>query len=149
MLTPEQYAIERAICDKAQAYAAQFVQPNGWTIIPAEAAKHPDYAACDNGMRSRVETFELNRDKPATFSAYVQSSDRAHVDATNIIACRHRDVTTWTGDKLGTVTHSGAWHRNNFGGKWRQVTARMAWGDTYTGREYDSRQFVNWRRTAA
>ena len=146
MLTPETYAAERAICDKANAYAAQFIQPNGWTIIPAKAAGHPDYAACDNAMRSRVELFELNRDRPERFSAYLQPSNREQVDQTNLVAYRHRNVTTWTGDKLGWVTHTGAYHRNNFGGRWRQVTVRTIWGQTYTGREYDSRQLVNLRR---
>lgn len=134
MLTPETYAAERAICDKANAYAAQFIQPNGWTIIPAKAAGHPDYAACDNAMRSRVELFELNRDQPERFSAYLVDQNA------------FTDVTTWAGDKLGDVTYGGPRHRNNFGGRWRQVTVRTIWGQTYTGREYDSRQLVNLRR---
>ncbi|WP_425962617.1 hypothetical protein [Rhizobium nepotum] len=64
VLSAAQYEIERAICNKAAAYAEQFKQANGWTVIPAEAVKHPDYAECDNDMRGRVEQFEILRDLP-------------------------------------------------------------------------------------
>ena len=62
--TESDYQRERAICDKAAAYAEQFRQRNGWIVIPREAALHPDYVDCDNAMRGRVEQYELLRDMP-------------------------------------------------------------------------------------
>ena len=98
--TQSDYELERAICDKANAYAEQFRQKNGWIVIPAEAAAHPDYSACSNEMRSRVERYEIFRDLPQKLVAYL-SSDCAN-------------VTTWTGDHLGTVS-IGAQYRSNMG----------------------------------
>lgn len=84
-----------------------------------------------------IRDIELNRDQPERFSAYLVERKPTACD---------RDVTTWAGDMIGTCTHVDLWHRNNFGGRWRQVTVRTIWGQTYTGREYDSRQLVNLRR---
>lgn len=150
MLTPTEYLEARAICDKAAAYWATNAtfSRGGWSYLSADLATHPDYAACTNDTRGNVEEYELHRDKPARFSAYVLESTREQVDATNIIACRRRDVTLWPGQKIGFVTHTGAWHRNNFGGRWRAITVQTAWGDVYHGREYDSRQLVNLTRKA-
>lgn len=55
--TETDYRRERAICDKASAYwvANAGYAKNGWSSLSAEKAAHPDYAACDNEMRGRVE----------------------------------------------------------------------------------------------
>ena len=37
----------------------------------------------------------------------------------------------------------------NMGGRWRQLTIRADWNMSYTGREYDSRQCVNFRKCKA
>lgn len=140
MLTPETYATERAICDKAAAYwkANATYSRGGWSNMSAALAAHPDYAACDNAMRGRVEQFELARDRPDRFTAYIQED--------NALAF----ITTWTGDKLGDVTYSGPRHRNNFGARWQQLTVRTIWGDWYSGRWYfDAQQCINLRRVKA
>lgn len=129
MIDAATYAIERAICDKAQAYAAQFVQRNGWTVLTAEQAAHPDYAACDNAMRGRVELFELHRDKPAAFSAYVVGDK----------------ITAFMGDVVGELTNRSTLGK---GWTWRSVTVRSAWGTIYRGREYASMQLINLRAVA-
>lgn len=108
--TETDYRRERAICDKAMQYAERFKQKNGWIVIPAEDAKHPDYAACDNAMRGRVEQFELLRDLPDRFSAYLSSD------------CSK--VTTWAGDTLGQ-----AWI----------LSSRPAGGSVYSCRYYYGR----------
>ncbi len=151
MIDQTTYNALRAICDKADAYwkANATFDRSGWSSLPAGKAAHPDYAACTNDMRGQVEAFELNRDKPEKFSAYVNESTSEQVYATTYIACRRRDLTTWTGHKLGVVTYTGPWHRNNFGGKWRAIDVRTVWGDRYYGREYDSRQLVNLTRSRA
>ena len=87
--SPEQYAVVRALCDKAEAYRTRIAGARNW--ISAEEASHLDYAAVDNAMRGRVEKFELMRDKPDRFTAYLgaRDADGRHV------------ITTWTGDIIG------------------------------------------------
>jgi hypothetical protein len=101
------------------------------------ASALPSYAGTDwNAHATNVELYELEHCMPAKFSAYaVVDNTRSH-------------ITTWTGEVIARVTREGKWHRNNFGGKWRQLTIRADWNQTYTGREYDSRQLVNFRRIA-
>jgi|LakMenEpi03Aug12_release.lakeMendotaPanAssembly.Ray.scaffolds.fasta_scaffold554145_2 hypothetical protein len=53
-----------------------------------------------NEMRSKVEIYYFNKDKPKTYFIYI--------DATKKIA------TTWTGDNLG-VCHFGQSYKSNFG----------------------------------
>lgn len=151
MIDATTYETLRAICDKADAYwkANATFDRSGWSSMSAEKAAHPDYAACTNDMRGLVEVFELNRDKPEKFSAYVQELTREQRDATNLAACRNRGLTGWTGETLGTVTYTGPWHRDNFGGKWRAIDVQTIWGDRYHGREYHSRQLVNLTRSRA
>lgn len=136
MLTNEQYRIEREICDKAESYARTCMAMRGpkCNYITAEEAADPIYAACNNEMRGRVELFELHRDKPEHFSAYSTVEDGCY------------SVTTWMGDSLGRVVFVGLWHRNNLGAKWRVLHVRADWGGVYSGREYKSRQLVNFRR---
>jgi len=91
-----------------------------------------------NEERSAREVFELHRDKPERFSAYVtwKTGDRS--------------VTTWMGDKVGERCDNSPWHTNNMGAKWRQIRIKpdfCRW--YYTGREYESRQFVNFKRMKA
>lgn len=59
--TQADYERERAICDKAIAYAEQFRKPNGWIVLTGEEAAHPDYAACNNAMRDSAQSRELER----------------------------------------------------------------------------------------
>ena len=150
MLSPEQYAIERAICDKAQAFwnvNATFSK-NGWSSLSAELAQHPDYAACDNAMRGRVEQYEILRDLPEQLTAYVSSEQtREQRDATNYIACR-RYVTTWTGDILGECYLGSGWPVRSFiGPRMYQATAWIG-GREYTGRTFGPGMCINLRLTA-
>lgn len=105
------------------------------TSYRAEEVAHLNPPA--NDELSALEVFELHRDRPERFTAYVTSDG-------------YRNVTTWTGDRVAIVASCGEWHRNNFGGKWREVRIKpdfCRW--YYTGREYDSRQCVNFRRMKA
>lgn len=147
VLTPDQYAIERAICDKAETYASQFVQPNGWTIIPADAAKHPDYAACDNDMRGRVEQYELLTKLPEASTAYIGNREPNGMGCDRLVG-RSYPVTVWTGLQIGNCTLVA--HK---GGRWRfdktfQCYATIG-GREYTGRTQGVGMYVNLRETAA
>lgn len=118
------YLRERAICDKAAAYAEQFKQRNGWIAIPADAAKHPDYAACDNAMRGRVQQFEILRDMPEKFTAYLENDKPDSVGSRLAVTC-------WPGDPLGyAIVHSIARRRG-----W--TSDRQRYGRAWiNGREY-------------
>lgn len=120
VLTPEQYAIERAICDKAHAYrmANATYDRDGWSTLSKVLAAHPDYAACDNAMRGRVEQYEVLRDLPERFSAYV-SADGAQ-------------VTTWTGDILGSAKVTASWRTGRRTCMYQYVVT--VGGKRYTGR---------------
>lgn len=109
------YVRERAICDAAHAYARETMAKRGkrcnW--LSAEEAAAPVYAACDNSMRGRVEQFELLRDLPDRFAAYLETG------ASDGIGAR-LSVQVWTGDRLGVATvHTIAKRGNQYGERQR------------------------------
>jgi len=94
-----------------------------------------------NDEISALEVFRLHRDQPQRFTAYV--TWRTDADEAKLI-------TTWTGERVAIRSSYGPWHTNNMGAKWRQITIKpdfCRW--YYTGREYNSRQCVNFRRMKA
>lgn len=130
MYTEADYQRERAICDKAEAYA-RATMAGKRNYLTAEECAHPDYAECNNDMRGRVEAYELTRDKPDAFCAYVTGNP---------------EVTTWPGNVLGRIAFRGNWSGASFGrAKWRQVIFRSVWGKVYYGREYNTMQLVRFR----
>ena len=136
-LTPEQYLIEREVCARADAYwkAHATYGRGGWSSMSAELAAHPDYAACDNAMRGRVEQYEILTAPPAKLSAYVSSDGVT--------------LTTWAGDVLGQVYLGCGWRvHSHIGSRMYQA---FAWidGREYTGRTYGKGMLVNLRLTAA
>ncbi len=136
-VTQAEYELGKAALALYQEFSKPYVQKNGWTVTPVDAPDRP--FTCDeiNAHSTNVELFELERDCPGKFTAYASVS--------NI----RSDVTTWTGELIARVTHQGSWHTNNMGGRWRQLTIRADWNMSYTGREYDSRQCVNFRKCKA
>lgn len=120
-------------------YCKPYVQKNGWTCIPKDTPRFVfDGETIDsdkiNAHSTNVGLFTLERDMPEKFTAYaVIDNTRSH-------------ISTWTGEIIGRVTHEREWHRNNLGARWRQLTIRSDWGHVYSGREYGSRQCVNFRR---
>lgn len=113
--TQADYERERAICDKANAYwqaNATFTR-GGWSSLSADLAAHPDYAACDNAMRGRVEQFELMRDLPESFTAYLETGKPDGQGA-------RLAVQVWTGDNLGyAVVHTVGARRSQMGERQR------------------------------
>lgn len=137
MIDAATYAAERAICDKAEAYARATMLRNGkqTCYLTAEEAKHPDYAACDNAMRGRVEQYELRTNTPERFGAYVSSDGKS--------------FTTWTGDVLGSCYLGSGWRVNSYvGSRMYQATAWVN-GREFTGRTFGAGMCVSLRETAA
>ncbi len=115
--TKADYRRERALCDADRKWSEQFIKPNGWTVIPADAKRPRRIAKVDNAMRGRVEQYELLNNPPDAFTAYL-SSDK-------------RSVTVWTGDVLGRAEVRSIGQRRGYTGE-RQHYGR-AW---IGGREY-------------
>jgi len=149
ILSAETYAIERAVCDKANAYAEHIMSPNGKRIrnwIDAVEAQHPDYASCNNDMRSRVEQYEILTDPPDAFVAYMGAPDRG---ATNYHSARPWPVTTWCGHMLCQAFMSAKWRVRSYRGThMHQFTAYIA-GREYTGRGFGEGMCVSFRLTAS
>lgn len=146
MLNETDYQSLRAICDKADAYWKANATGNS---MSAELAAHPDYAACTNEMRGRVEQFEILRDMPEIIGAYM-SQTREQREGTNYVACRLWNVTTWTGNILGTAQISSSWStpKSFVGSRMYQFKARIG-GREYTGRGYGEGMSIVFRETAA
>ncbi len=130
--TESDYDREKAICEKAEQYFNAYCSydKGGWRSLSAELAKHSDYTSCDNDMRGRIEAFELIRDKPERFSAYVTDKP---------------EIMTFPGNILGTITYRGKWNYGGFNCKWRQIVMRSIWGKVYYGREYNTMQLIRFR----
>jgi hypothetical protein len=136
MIDAATYAIERAMCDKARAYARATALRNGkqTNYLTAEEAQHPDYAACDNAMRGRVEQYELLTNTPERFGAYVSSDGKS--------------IMTWTGDSLGSCHLGAGWRVRSFtGSRMFQATAWVN-GREFTGRKFGPGMYVSLRETA-
>ena len=141
-LTPKQYAIERAICDTAEAYRARVAVGRNW--LSAEEAAHPDYAACNNDMRGRVEQFELLRDLPERIVAYLGTPPAGQLDPHAF------PVTTWTGNPLGVARRGWTSWRppNSHIANMAQYYATIG-GREYTGRGQGSGMCIALKETAA
>jgi hypothetical protein len=133
---PEAYRETRARVDAWARWAEQFKGRNGWTVIHAEAAAAAPVKVT-NEERSAVEVYEVTRDKPERLTAYVQIVDLAgqpsgHTDRNVTRGC-YVQVTTWTGDILGSgrVTSLESWRSNM--GDWRFSVRVQIAGAAYVG----------------
>lgn len=112
------------------AWAKQFVQKNGWTVIPADAVAPVEFT---NEHRAFIEVFEFLRDKPEKYFLYIkeEATTRGTLNYGPWIA------TTFTGLVLGSVTH-GRPYRDNFGGVRVPVAVFACNGKRYNGTYYKS-----------
>ena len=99
--TAAQYRRERALCDADAQWFRERMAENGpranYVTAAQSASKPKRLAQVDNAMRGRVEQFELLRDLPDRFTAYLAN------DAADGIGARLA-VTCWPGDTLGVAT---------------------------------------------
>lgn len=144
------YVREKEICDKADAYwkANADYDRSGASLMSAEKAQHPDYAACDNAMRSRVEQYEILNDPPSRLVAYVGDPNRDGMGRDRVVG-QTCPITTWAGDLIGFATVRSSWRVRSFiGTHMHQYYARVA-GREYTGRGFGVGMSVMLRETAA
>jgi hypothetical protein len=143
-LTAEAYAKEKAICTKATAYATRIMAEHMAAgiksgYLTAEEASHPDYAACDNDMRGRVEQYELLTDTPEKFTAYLDEP----------LSTGAYPVVTWTGHVVGHAQIISSWVvRSYMGTKQYQYRATVN-GRQFVGRGFGRGMYLNLRETAA
>lgn len=147
-ISPETYARERAICDRAHDIMVTLWPEHAkGGAIPEIVTSHSAWKACDNEMRGRVEQYELLHNPPDRISAYIHQT-REQFTATNYAACRLFDVVVWTGRPIGTARITSSWPVNSFtGSRMYQFSARIA-GRDYTGRGFGDGMFINLRETA-
>ena len=119
--TQSDYEREHAICDAAAEYARATMAKRGkrCNYMTAEEAAAPVYAACNNAMRGRVEHYELLRDLPDNFYAYLESSKPDGIGARLAVTC-------WPGNPLGIATvHTVAKRGNQWGDRQRYGRATI------------------------
>lgn len=121
----------RKRCAIYEAWAEQFKQPNGWTVIPAEAVKAAPVTVT-NEERGQLEQRDIWRDPPERLFCYIgpDTEGKAGRGSAGIVA------TVWTGLPLGYGGQGPEW-RDNFGGRRRSVSVTIA-GYTYTGTAFVS-----------
>lgn len=125
-------------------WAKQFVKPNGWTVIPADAIAP---VKVTNAMRSSVEIYELNHNQPDVFFAYVGKGNLDGAGCDRVVAQSY-NVTTWTGEKICAATKGASWHvRSHMGDVMSQFYARFN-ERAYTGRSFGSGMYIRLKETA-
>lgn len=133
------YDRERAICDAAQAYwQANATYGKQGSSMSAELAAAPVYAACDNAMRGRIEQFEILRDLPNKFYAYLENGKPDGQGA-------RLNVTVWTGDILGiAVVHTVSKYRPQYSERQRYGRALIG-GKLYRWQGQGAGMYANFR----
>lgn len=112
------------ISDAAYADLAPLVRANQEAMRngpnPRDLSTHPyPFPHIGNKEAGAVEQYEIRRDMPAEFGAYLSSDGKS--------------VTVWTGDVLGYVVGRVSRWRDNFGGE-REAGRFMMRGKTYSWR---------------
>lgn len=132
------YARESRLIARDAQWSRRYLQPNGWTVIPANAKRPAAIASVDNAMRSRVERYRIFTESPDIIGAYIGTP------------CRNGGypVTVWTGEPIGNATLGSKWRVNSYvGSHMCQFYARIN-GREYTGRGFGEGMCITLRETA-
>lgn len=142
------YARESAMLARYENWAAQFVRPNGWTVIPADSKPPAGLEHVDNAMRSRIERFRIFTESPESLVAYIGSMNPGSDMPRGSGRGATWPVTVWTGEAIGYATRGATWRVNSYHGThMSQFYARIA-GREYTGRGFGAGMFIALRETA-
>lgn len=120
MITTNEYQELKRLQAIYEKWAKQFLQKNGWTVIPADAIAPVKFTNAD---RSAIELYEFCFNPPDKYSVYVHEIEGL--------------ATTWTGEELGRLT-LGPEYQDNFGGKRQSVRITAINGREYVGTYYKS-----------
>lgn len=148
IMSPEAYKEMKHRWITHEAWSRQFVQKNGWTVIPADAVPP---VTITNEERSMIERFEFCRDKPDRYFLYVQGTPNNEPNHSQVT------VTTFTGATLGEgklgVKYRVKGRRGQPGGPADvryPITVTAINGETYKGVYYaDQGTFARVRKVAA
>lgn len=107
-----------------------------YTVTHEGKAYSPDGLAPINRLTneetSALELYEFVTFKPSALFAYV------HLEKPSAFDAGDRYITTWQGDRLGTITYIGYAYRSNFGDTRRSIKIRAINGLIYSGTYYES-----------
>ena len=120
MITSERYYQLMKIKNEYEKWSAQFINKNGWTVIPADAKPPVEFTNTD---RSEIEVYEFVMMPPTNYFLYI-----------------NHDMTkaeTFSGDLLGTVRAGRPW-KDNFGGTRVPVNIDAINGERYVGTYFKS-----------
>jgi hypothetical protein len=106
------------------AWAKQYQQKNGWTVIPSGAIPPVKF---DNDDRSAIELWDWKHNPPERYFVYIKDFCPQNTGL----------ATTWIGQELGRVSF-GRGYRDNFGGLRVPITVYGNNGVKYYGTYYKS-----------
>jgi len=113
-------AMLQANSEATQAY----LKANKTNCIPSEVcATFPFAKQVNNDLRSAIEVWEFIHNPPQNYFLYINETERT--------------ATTWTGEKLGSVSF-GHVYRSNMNDKRQSVTIQAINGKTYAGTYFKS-----------
>lgn len=87
-----------------------------------------------NAETSRKEVAAFKADKPEKYFLYVKLYDESALPLG--YPKEYGTVTTWTGERLGTIYYVGRVYRSNFGDQRRSIRFRGVNGLSYWGTYY-------------
>jgi hypothetical protein len=133
LICPQRAAEIEALAAKAKAYwdANATFTKGGYSSLPADLAKHPDYTGCPNELRGQLEQFNFASNKNIeNYSAYVSMADGN--SNSELKVGQSVILTVWTGLPIAmTARVNSAWWANGtrmYAGQCRAINGRAyAW----------------------
>ena len=147
MLSKAEYNEARALCDAAhKAMRDNWPQWENGGAVPESVTSHPDYLACTNEIRGKVEQCEILTNTPEAIFAYIGAPMGNGMGCDRIVGQTY-PVTVWTGDKIGIATKGATWRAGPYGDELSQFYARIN-GREFTGRGQGQGMCIKLKETA-
>ena len=147
MLSKVEYNEARALCDAAnKAMRDNWPEWEKGGLVPESVTSHPDYLACTNEIRGKVEQYEILTNTPETIFAYI-GAPMGNGMGCDGVAGQSYPVTVWTGEKIGNATKGATWRVGRYGDRLSQFYARIN-GREFTGRSQGQGMYIKLKETA-
>lgn len=146
MISQEQYQYEKAIYNKAEEFwktHATF-KGSGWSSLSTAFQAHPDYTACTNEIRGRIEQYEVLTTLPDKLVAYIGMASCNGMGVDRLIGQTY-PVTTWAGDTLGFATRGTPWRVRSYSGSHMAMFYARIGKKEYLGRGFGESMSINLR----